>query len=192
MPSRFMFRTRPCGVRSSGLNHSFFSALCRPSSEPTIIRLPIRVFLRSSSFVGSFLGRKGFHFSSMVCSQLSKSPTRWLSRSTTFIPSMAMRVSPKMNVSRASVSGVQPIALVGLVIADLNQPTNLPDEQLAETVGATRWSPPNIVERPQITGSKSLRRFRRGFCLSAWTSDPSALECPKPCADIRNRNAENR
>jgi len=54
---------------------------------------------------------------------------------------MAMRVPPKMNVSRASVSGVQPITLVGLVIADLNQPTNLPDEQLAETVGATGWSP---------------------------------------------------
>jgi len=46
-----------------------------------------------------------------------------------------------MNVSRASVSGVQPITLVGLVIADLNQPTNPPDEQLAETAGATRWSP---------------------------------------------------
>src|SRR5438552_18645606 len=105
---------------------------------------------------------------------------------------MAMRVYTKMNDSRANVSCVQPIAFVGLVIAELNQPTNLPDAQLAETVGATRWSPPNIVERPQITGSKSLRRFRRGFCLSAWTSDPSALECPRPCADIRNRNAENR
>ena len=101
-------------------------------------------------------------------------------------------VPPKMNVSRASVSGVQPITLVGLVIADLNQPTNLPDEQLAETVGATGGSPLTSSNDRKFTGSKSLRRFRRGFCLSAWTSDPSALECPKPCADIRNRNAENR
>ena len=37
IPSKSMLRTRPCGVRSAGVTHSFFSAFCRPSSDPIMI-----------------------------------------------------------------------------------------------------------------------------------------------------------